>query len=83
MPNGRCRMHGGLSPGAPKGNKNAFFGFDVSGTVAPAVAEGFYSFIPGTLAPGHYQLKFGGVLPINNNQNIFKEDITYNITVTP
>ncbi len=24
MPNGRCRMHGGVSPGAPKGNKNAF-----------------------------------------------------------
>jgi hypothetical protein len=24
MPNGRCRMHGDLSPGAPKGNKNAF-----------------------------------------------------------
>ncbi|WOH66175.1 HGGxSTG domain-containing protein [Bradyrhizobium sp. BWA-3-5] len=24
MPNGRCRMHGGLSPGAPKGNQNAF-----------------------------------------------------------
>jgi uncharacterized protein YjcR len=24
MKNGRCRMHGGLSPGAPKGNKNAF-----------------------------------------------------------
>jgi hypothetical protein len=24
MPSGRCRMHGGLSPGAPKGNKNAF-----------------------------------------------------------
>jgi hypothetical protein len=23
MPNGRCRMHGGLSPGPPKGNKNA------------------------------------------------------------
>jgi hypothetical protein len=23
-PNGRCRMHGGMSPGAPKGNKNAF-----------------------------------------------------------
>ena len=23
MKNGRCRMHGGLSPGAPKGNKNA------------------------------------------------------------
>jgi len=24
MPNGRCRMHGGMSPGAPKGNTNAF-----------------------------------------------------------
>jgi hypothetical protein len=24
MKNGRCRMHGGLSPGAPKGNKNAY-----------------------------------------------------------
>jgi uncharacterized protein YjcR len=23
MANGRCRMHGGPSPGAPKGNKNA------------------------------------------------------------
>jgi uncharacterized protein YjcR len=23
MPNGRCRMHGGGSPGAPKGNQNA------------------------------------------------------------
>src|SRR5262249_57117643 len=23
MPNGRCRMHGGMSPGPPKGNKNA------------------------------------------------------------
>ena len=24
MANGRCRMHGGKSPGAPKGNRNAF-----------------------------------------------------------
>ena len=24
MPNGRCRMHGGPSPGAPRGNRNAF-----------------------------------------------------------
>ncbi|WP_432813837.1 HGGxSTG domain-containing protein [Sphingopyxis alaskensis] len=23
MANGRCRMHGGTSPGAPKGNQNA------------------------------------------------------------
>jgi uncharacterized protein YjcR len=24
MPTGRCRMHGGANPGAPKGNRNAF-----------------------------------------------------------
>jgi hypothetical protein len=24
MPNGRCRMHGGNNPGAPKGNRNAW-----------------------------------------------------------
>ena len=24
MKNGRCRMHGGPSPGAPKGNQNAY-----------------------------------------------------------
>jgi hypothetical protein len=24
VPNGRCRMHGGTNPGAPKGNRNAF-----------------------------------------------------------
>jgi hypothetical protein len=24
MKNGRCRMHGGASTGAPKGNKNAY-----------------------------------------------------------
>jgi hypothetical protein len=24
MPNGRCRMHGGTNPGAPKGNRNAW-----------------------------------------------------------
>jgi hypothetical protein len=24
MPNGRCRMHGGPSPGAPKGNRHAY-----------------------------------------------------------
>lgn len=25
MPNGRCRMHGGSSPGAPKGERNGMF----------------------------------------------------------
>jgi len=59
-----------------------FFGVDVSGTVAPAVADGLYSFIPGNLAPGYYRLQFGGVLPINNGANTFTEEITYDITVT-
>lgn len=25
MPNGRCRMHGGASPGAPKGERNGMY----------------------------------------------------------
>jgi hypothetical protein len=25
MPNGRCRLHGGLSPGAPRGEGNGMF----------------------------------------------------------
>lgn len=25
MPNGRCRMHGGASPGAPKGEANGMY----------------------------------------------------------
>jgi hypothetical protein len=25
MPNGRCRLHGGRSPGAPKGSKNGMY----------------------------------------------------------
>jgi hypothetical protein len=29
MKNGRCRMHGGTSPGAPKGNKNALKRIDL------------------------------------------------------
>lgn len=24
MPNGRCRLHGGMSPGPPRGNRNAW-----------------------------------------------------------
>jgi len=60
---------------------------DVSGRVAPAVADGYYSFITGTgansLAPGYYVLHFGGGVPINDQGNTFTEAITYHITVTP
>jgi hypothetical protein len=58
-------------------------GFEVSGTVAPAVADGYYSFIPGTLAPGYYVLQFGGSTSINGGANKFTLAITYDITVTP
>jgi hypothetical protein len=57
-------------------------GIAVSGTVAPAVSDGYYSFIPGTLAPGYYLLQFGGSFPINDQGNTFTEQITYQITVT-
>jgi hypothetical protein len=58
-------------------------GFQVSGTVAPAAADGYYSFVPGTLAPGYYVLRFGGSTPINAGANTFTLAITYDITVTP
>jgi hypothetical protein len=35
MTNGRCRMHGGTNPGAPKGNRNAFkHGLYTAGAIA-------------------------------------------------
>ncbi|MCI0599023.1 MAG: hypothetical protein L0Y50_12595 [Beijerinckiaceae bacterium] len=64
-------------------NLYQFFGIKVSGTVAPAVADGVFSLIRGTLAPGFYLLEFRGTLPINNNQNTFIEEISYHITVIP
>jgi len=65
-----------------------YFGINgISGTVAPAVSDGYWSFIPGTgagrLAPGYYVLQFGGGFPINDQGNTFTEAITYKITVTP
>ena len=63
-------------------NLYQYSGIDVSGTVSPAVADGYYSFVPGTLAPGYYKLEFGGSFPINDQGNTFSEAITYNITVT-
>ena len=45
-------------------NLYQYSNIDVSGTVSPAVADGYYSFVPGTLAPGYYKLEFGGSFPI-------------------
>jgi len=66
-------------------NLYQYSGVDVSGTVAPAVADGYYSFVPGILAPGYYKLESGGSFPITDaqgNPHTFSEEITYNITVT-
>ena len=63
-------------------NLYQYFGVNISGTVGPAVSDGYWSFIPGTgansLAPGYYVLQFGG-----SQGNGFTEAITYHITVTP
>ena len=53
-----------------------FFGLDVTGTVAPAVSDGWWVFIP-PLAKGTYDLNFGGT----SFGGSFTLDITYHITV--
>jgi hypothetical protein len=50
-----------------------FFGTDVSGTIAPAVSDGYWLYIP-PLGKGTYDLNFGGASPG------FALDITYHIT---
>jgi hypothetical protein len=59
-------------------------GINIRGTVAPAVADGYYSLVPlGTLTlkQGYYKLNFGGKAPLTGGNFIL--DITYDITVTP
>lgn len=63
-------------------------GINVSGRVAPAVADGYWVFIPG-LPLGSYILEFGGQADIIDPFTLmgtgftFTLAITYNITVTP
>ena len=52
MPNGRCRMHGGKSTGAPKGNKNALKHGRYS---AEAIAERRY--VQELIQASHRQMK--------------------------
>lgn len=63
-------------------NIDQYFGVEVSGTVAPVVADGFYTFIPGTLKPGYYVMHFEGVIPLDDEGHTLTQDITYQITVT-
>jgi len=60
-------------------------GVNVSGKVAPGVADGFYSRIgAGQLTEGNYLLKFGGKIPLSSKPgNFFIQDITYQLTVNP
>lgn len=59
-------------------------GIDVTGTVAPAVSDGFFTFVPASkLVLGKNILRFGGAFPYNADGNLFIEDITYEITVIP
>jgi len=69
-------------PPAPDNLQALGTGLTVSGIVAPVVADGYYTFIPGTLPPGYYKLEFGGEVPINSVPNYFEQIITYYITVT-
>jgi hypothetical protein len=59
---------------------NLYGDLNIRGTVAPTVADGYYSLIPG-LAQGDYMLKFGGATIFLGAP--FTQDITYCITVTP
>ncbi len=64
----------------PPGPDN-LYGVVEQGTVAPAVSDGYWSSVPGTLAPGVYVLRFGGTAPLTGTAH-FIEVITYDITIT-
>jgi hypothetical protein len=59
----------------PQDNIAQKFGCDVSGTVDPAVADGFYLMLT-PLSPGQHTINFGGTTPG------FSLNITYHLTVT-
>jgi hypothetical protein len=64
-----------------EGNIYQSFGVDVSGTIAPAVSDGYWCYIP-PLATGDYTLTFGASIPSSTPaQPPFTFNITYNITV--
>jgi hypothetical protein len=65
----------------PDGNIYQALGVDVSGTIAPAVSDGYWCYIP-PLAAGTYTLTFGATFPSSTPaQPPFTFNITYEITV--
>ena len=55
-----------------------FFEIDVTGTIAPAVSDGYWVYIP-PLATGTYDLNFGGTTDFGGSP--FTLDITYHVIV--
>jgi hypothetical protein len=64
-----------------KGNIYQYFDQDVTGTIAPAVSDGYWVYIP-SLRKGNHTLTFGSTVPGNGmGQPDFVIDLTYHITV--
>jgi hypothetical protein len=64
-----------------EGNIYQALGVDVSGTIGPAVSDGYWCYIP-PLAAGSYTLTFGATIPSSTPaQPPFTFNITYEITV--
>src|SRR5262245_46730016 len=62
-------------------NISQFFGVDIAGTIAPAVSDGYWCYIP-PLSRGNYRLTFGATLPSTTPaQPPFTFNITYSIRV--
>jgi hypothetical protein len=58
-----------------------FFGLDITGTIAPAVSDGYWCYIP-PLSRGNYRLIFGATIPnATPAQPPFTFKITYTIRV--
>jgi hypothetical protein len=58
-----------------------FFGLEITGPIAPAVSDGYWSYIP-PLPPGDYVLTFGATTPSSTPaQPPFTFNITYTIHV--
>jgi hypothetical protein len=56
MPNGKCRIHGGLSPGAPRGTANGNYRDGLWTREAVEERKFIRSLVNGTLGKSHEQI---------------------------
>jgi hypothetical protein len=56
MPNGKCRIHGGLSPGAPRGKANGNYRDGYWTREAVEERKFIRSLVKGTLGDSHEQI---------------------------